>query len=84
MPKVIVTLQVEDTVKWEAGFRTHGDLFRSQTVTTAIGMGTREGNEVAVCLEPADLATFMAGLDSPETAAAMAQDGVKRETVRST
>ncbi len=25
---------------------------------------------------------FLAGLDSPETAAAMAQDGVKRETVK--
>jgi hypothetical protein len=28
MPMVIVTAQVQDPVKWEAGFRTHGDLFR--------------------------------------------------------
>ncbi len=28
MPMVIVTVQVQDPVKWEAGFRTHGDLFR--------------------------------------------------------
>ncbi len=82
MPKVVVTAQVEDTLTWEAGFRTHGDLFRSQTVTTAIGMGIREGNEVAVCLEPANLDTFLAGLESPDTAAAMVQDGVKRETVK--
>ncbi len=82
MPKVIVTAQVEDAVKWEAGFRTHGDLFRSQTVTTAVGFGIREGNEVAVCVEPANLDTFLAGLDSPDTAAAMAQDGIKRETVK--
>ena len=26
MPKVIVTAQVEDSAKWEKGFRTHGDL----------------------------------------------------------
>ncbi len=32
MPKVIVTAQVEDPVKWEKNFRTHGSLFRSQTV----------------------------------------------------
>ncbi len=28
MPKVIVTAQVEDPVKWEEGFRTHGELLR--------------------------------------------------------
>ena len=27
MPNVVVTAQVEDSVKWEAGFRTHGELF---------------------------------------------------------
>jgi hypothetical protein len=26
MPRVVVTGQVEDLVKWEEGFRTHGDL----------------------------------------------------------
>jgi hypothetical protein len=31
MPKVIVTAQVQDPVKWEAGFRTHGYLFRTYT-----------------------------------------------------
>ena len=31
MPKVILTAQVQDPVKWEAGFRTHGDLFRTYT-----------------------------------------------------
>jgi hypothetical protein len=29
MPKVILTAQVEDAAKWEAGFRTHGDVFRA-------------------------------------------------------
>jgi len=31
MPKVIVPPQVHDPAKWEAGFRTHGELFRKYT-----------------------------------------------------
>ena len=67
---------------WEEGFRTHGDLFRSQTVTKSINFATIEGNEVAICIEPDDLDTFMQILDSPATAEAMEFDGVKRETVK--
>ena len=82
MPRVVVTAQVEDLVKWEEGFRTHGDLFRSQTVSGPIGIATNEDNEVAVCFDPSDLDRFLQGMDSPETAEAMAVDGVKRETVK--
>jgi hypothetical protein len=82
MPRVLITAQVKDPVKWEAGFRTHGDLFRSQTVTAPIGIGINKGNEVAVYLEPKDLDTFLKILDSPATAEAMDFDGVKRETVK--
>ncbi len=82
MPKIVVTAQVADPVKWEEGFRTHGDLFKSQTVTRPINMSTIEGNEVAVCFEPDDLETFLKILDSPATAQAMDVDGVKRETVK--
>lgn len=82
MPKVVVTAQVEDPLKWERGFRTHGDLFRSQSVTKPISFATIEGNQVAICAEPDDLDTFMKILDSPATAEAMAFDGVKRETVK--
>ena len=82
MPKVVVTAQVEDSVKWEEGFRTHGDLFRSETVTKPIAFGMSEGNEIAVCFEPDDLGTFLKGMDSSATANAMAVDGVKRETVK--
>ena len=46
MPKVIVTAEVEDGAKWEEGFRTHGDHFRSMTVTAPIGIAVN-GNEVA-------------------------------------
>ena len=31
MPNVIVTAQVQDPAKWEAGFRMHGELFRKYT-----------------------------------------------------
>ncbi len=82
MPKVVITAQVEDLVKWEKGFRTHGNLFRSQTVTRPIDFATIAGNEVAVCAEPDDLAAFMRIMDSPAVAEAMANDGVKRETVK--
>ncbi len=41
MPRVVVTAQVEELVKWEEGFRTHGDLFRSQTVSGPIGIATK-------------------------------------------
>jgi hypothetical protein len=82
MPKVVVTVQVEDAVKWEAGLRRHGALFRSQTVTTPIGIAINDGNEVAICAEPSDLSTFMEIFNSPATADAMAQDGVKRETAK--
>ena len=82
MAKVVVVAQIEDPVKWEAGFRTHGDLFRSQTVTKPINFGLVGGNHVAACFEPDDLAAFMKGMDSPATAEAMAFDGIRRETVK--
>ena len=82
MARVVVTAQVDDAVKWEKSFRTHGDLFRSQTVTKPINFATIEGNMVAVCAEPDNLDTFMKILNSSATADAMATDGVKRETVK--
>ena len=82
MPKVVITAQVEDLVKWEKGFRTHGSLFKSQTITKPIDFATIAGNEVAVCAEPDDLEIFMKIMDSPAVAEAMAIDGVKRETVK--
>ncbi len=81
MTKIIVTAEVEDSARWEAGFRTHGDLFRSQTVSR-VDFATGEGNEVAVCFEPADFDKFMELFESPATAEAMEADGVKRETVK--
>ena len=53
MPKVVVTAQVEDSAKWEAGFLTHADLFHDLTVTAPVDYAINEGNEVAVYCEPA-------------------------------
>jgi hypothetical protein len=82
VPKVVVVAQVKDRVKWEEGFRTHGDLFRTQTVTRPVTFGIAEGDHVAVCLEPDDLATCLNILNSPATAEAMDFDGVLRDTVK--
>jgi hypothetical protein len=36
MPKVILTAQVENAAKWEAGFKTHGDVFRTYGLLTPV------------------------------------------------
>jgi hypothetical protein len=84
MPIVVVTLQVEDSAKWETGFRTHADLFKSQTVTKPIRYAINEGNQIVLTFEPENVDTYLKALDSPATAEAMAFDGVKRETVKVT
>ncbi|GJM27917.1 MAG: hypothetical protein DHS20C17_05520 [Cyclobacteriaceae bacterium] len=82
MTKVLITAEVEDSTKWEEGFRTHADLFRSQSINKPIQFSINENNKVGVCFEPEDIDTYMGILDSPATAEAMAFDGVKRETVQ--
>ena len=80
MPKVIITAQVQDPVKWESGFRTHGDLFRTYTHVPV--NYTIAGNEVVICMQPENLDTFNKVMQSQATVDAMNQDGVKRDTVR--
>ena len=79
--RVVIIAEVADPKKWEQGFRTHGDLFRSQTIQKPIDFAI-SGNKVAVCLRPKDLDKFMEIFESPATADAMKADGVKRETVQ--
>jgi hypothetical protein len=81
MPMVIITAQVEDPVKWEAGIRTHLDLFRSYALCASIHF-TLAGNEVAVCFEPENLDTFRQAIESQASVEAMAFDGVQPETVQ--
>jgi carotenoid cleavage dioxygenase-like enzyme len=81
MPKVVLTCQIQDPIKWEAGFRTHGDVFRTYNLQAPVNFSVT-GNEVVLCMEPADLGAFKKAMESPATAEAMAFDGVKRETVK--
>ena len=81
MPKVLVVAQCKDPVKWEQGFRTHSELFRSMTVKS-MSYGMSGDNYIAVCGEPSDLAAYLKALESPATAEAMAFDGILRDTVK--
>lgn len=82
MPKVIATAQVEDAAKWERGFRTHGELFKSQTVNSPIHFNVSPENEVVICFEVDDLDKYMEILNSRATEEAMEFDGIKRDTVK--
>ena len=62
MPKVVVIAQIEDAVRWEAGFRSRSDLFKSLTITTPIRYAITDGNEVAVYSE---LSGRDGGIESP-------------------
>jgi hypothetical protein len=81
MTKVLITGQVEDSAKWEAGFRSHVDLFKAMSITK-LEFTTTATNEVAICGETSDLNKYMEIFNSPATAEAMAFDGVKRDTVK--
>ena len=82
MPRVVLTAEVEDGARWEAGFKTHGDVFRNQTAVSPIQYTVNDQNEVAITCEVADINAFFTVLAGPETAEAMAFDGVKKETVK--
>jgi hypothetical protein len=81
MARVIITAKVENSAKWEKGFRTHGKLLKSMG-TTVTHFAATANNEVALYAEPPDLAKWMQVLESPATGEAMAIDGVMRETVK--
>lgn len=83
MHKVIAVGKVEDLKKWEEGFRTHAELFKSQSVVSPIEFANPEGgNEVAVLFQVSDLDEYLKALESPATAEAMKHDGIDRETVK--
>lgn len=82
MSTIIITAAVKDAAKWEAGFQTHIDYFKGLSISQPIRYSTNEDNEVAIYIRPDNLKTYLEGLDTQETAEAMAYDGVKRETVK--
>ena len=81
MSRAIITAQVENSAAWENGFRSHAGLFNDYTAT-AIHFTTTDENEVAILWEVADVDRYLELMDSPETAEAMAYDGVNRESVK--
>jgi hypothetical protein len=81
MAKVVMTAQVQDGVKWEASFRTHADIFKTYGLRAPVEF-TVSGNDVALCMEPADAQAFVQTISEPQTVEAMKADGVKRETVK--
>ena len=82
MPTVIATGQCIDGARWEAGFRSHGELFLAQTVVSPIRYSVNDRNEFAIVFEVEDLESYQDILESELTAEAMALDGVIRETIR--
>lgn len=81
MARILVTAKVKDSKKWEDGFRTHRDLFKSMTAT-AIRYAVTDANEIAVYMEASDQDKYFQVFESKATADAMAVDGVKRDTVK--
>jgi len=81
MPKVIITAHVQDPVKWEANFKTHGDVFKTYGLGSPVHYAVA-GSEVTLCMEPKNLDSFMKAMQGKQTVDAMASDGVKRETVK--
>jgi len=83
MPKIVAAIQVEDLRKWEEGFRTHGELFRRQTINGRYDYTMIEdGNHVVLCADVDDLDTFFKVLESQDAEDAKDLDGVHRETIR--
>lgn len=85
MARLIMVGEVEDATAWEARFRSHDELF--STIYGPMGMDaihftTTEDNRFALYSEVDDMDAWFRALESPEIEAAMAEDGVKRETVR--
>jgi hypothetical protein len=82
MPSVICTVQVENAAKFEQGFRTRSELFKSMTVNKPIHFNVAPENVVVIHFEPDDLDKYMEVMDSRATEEAMKSDGVNRDTVK--
>jgi hypothetical protein len=83
MPKIVVLAKCKDQAKWEAGFRTHADLFRTAYgVSKPVSYGMGEDGYVGACFETGDLTKVMSAISSPDTVEAMENDGLLRDTVK--
>lgn len=80
---ILVIAKCKDQAKWEEGFRTHGDLFRTAYgLSEPVSYGTGDDDYVGACFETNDVARAMSALSAPETASAMEGDGLLRDTVK--
>jgi hypothetical protein len=83
MAKILVVARCKDQAKWEAGFRSHSDLFRTAYgVSKPVSYGMGDDDYVGSCFETNDLAKTLSAISSPETAKAMESDGLLPETVK--
>lgn len=83
MPKIMVLAKCKDQAQWEAGFRSHADLFRTAYgVSKPVSYGMGEDNYVGACFETGDLTKALSAISSPETAEAMESDGLLHDTVK--
>jgi hypothetical protein len=82
MATVLITAQVEDSAKWEQGFRTHADMFKNSYAAKSVRFASLPENEIATLWEVADAKAFTGMLQGQETIDAMKSDGVKRDTVK--
>ena len=79
----ITFAQVEESAAWEGKFRAHGELFASSgNVISPVRYGTSADNSVVVYEEVLDFDALVASNQSEETQSAMAEDGVKRDSVK--
>jgi hypothetical protein len=83
MAKILVVARCKDQAKWEAGFRSHSDLFRTAYgVSKPVSYGMGDDDYVGSCFETNDLAKTLSAISSPETAKAMESDGLLQDTVK--
>ena len=83
MHKVIVVGTVQDMKRWEKGFRTHADIFKTQSIISPIEFAApTSGGQVAVLFQVGDLDTFHKVMESSVTAEAMAQDGFNKNSAK--
>jgi len=83
MAMIAVIAKCKDQAKWEAGFRTHSEFFRTAYgISKPVNYGMGDDNYVGACFETADVARFMSAVASPETSEAMESDGLLRDTVK--
>ena len=52
MTKVIITANVEDSAKWEAGFRSHADMFRGMSLSKTIQFSANDNNDLPFASNP--------------------------------